>query len=53
VNTAMCSIVNAVMRRGLPFADASRRWHIQEAIPAEGTERTPLSQLDFAGRRSA
>ena len=52
VNTAIFSIVNAVVLRGLPFPDASRLLLVRMANPAEGINRMGVSQLDFADFRA-
>jgi predicted permease len=52
VNTAIFSIVNAVVLRGLPFPDAGRLLLVRMANPAEGSNRLGVSQLDFADFRA-
>jgi len=52
VNTAIFSIVNAVVLRGLPFPDAGRLLLVRMANPAEGINRMGVSQLDFADFRA-
>ena len=49
VNTAIFSIVNAVVLRGLPFPDATRLQLVRMGNPAKGVNRMAVSQQDFAG----
>ena len=52
VNTAIFSIVNAVVLRGLPFPEASRLLLVRMTNPAEGINRMAVSQQDFADFRA-
>ena len=52
VNTAMFSIVNAVMFRGLPFPDAERLIHVENDNLAEGDDSMSVSHADFADYRA-
>ncbi|MDB6165417.1 MAG: macrolide transporter ATP-binding/permease protein [Lacunisphaera sp.] len=53
VNTAIFSIVNAVVLRGLPFPESNRLLLVRMANPADGNHnRMAVSQQDFADFRA-
>ena len=52
VNTAMFSIVNAVMFRGLPFPDQHRLLHFSHTIAGDGQDRAGVSYQDYLDLRA-
>jgi len=52
VNTAMFSIVNAVMLRGLPFPQQGRLLHVEHNNLVEGQDGLEVSYQDFVDFRS-
>ena len=50
-NTAIFSIVNAVLLRPLPFPQAERLMNVWETNPQRGQTRTAISYPDFADWR--
>jgi predicted permease len=51
-NTALFSVVDAVLIRPLGYADADRLVAVLEGFPQAGIERLPFSPLDFGDFRS-
>jgi predicted permease len=51
VNTAVFSIVNAALLRGLPFPAAERLWIIETGRPAAQDRESPLSPGEFTALR--
>jgi predicted permease len=52
VNTAMFSIVNAIVLRGLPFPAQDRLVHVEFTSPAENIDSDGLSYQDFVDLRA-
>ncbi len=52
VNTAMFSIVNAIMIRGLPFPAQDRLVHVETTNPAENIDSDAISYQDFVDLRA-
>src|SRR2546423_11952806 len=50
-NTAIFSVVNAVLLRPLPFAQAERLMNVWETNPRRGQTRAAVSYPDFADWR--
>jgi len=52
VNTAVFSIVNATVLRGLPFPDSERLIHLENNNPSENQPSLSMSQADFMDLRA-
>src|ERR1700730_12728194 len=51
-NTAIFTVVNAVLFRPLPYSDAGRLVTVYAANPVQGQSRVPLSVADFLDWRA-